>query len=170
VKSIIITGLLTASLALSANAAMAAPTPANPIPDHAQTFRPGAAPVARAPAYRPEVFAGGYSPRNQLGFDVGQFIQGMLGGGPVPYANLVRDVRNMHASPGSYEASYSSPSYDTSPTVSSNNDAQAASDQEAQQIQQMNDENALIASMQAAEEQNDEANAATLQTEINAGF
>jgi len=34
----------------------------------------------------------------------------------------------------------------------------------------MNDENALNASMQAAEQQNDAANAATLQTEINAGM
>jgi hypothetical protein len=34
----------------------------------------------------------------------------------------------------------------------------------------MNDTNALTASMAAAEEQNDEANAATLQTEINAGM
>ena len=34
----------------------------------------------------------------------------------------------------------------------------------------MNDTNALTASMAAAEEQNDEANAAALQTEINAGM
>ena len=37
-------------------------------------------------------------------------------------------------------------------------------------IQQMNDTESLNESMQAAEEQNDEANAATLQTEINAGM
>ena len=35
-------------------------------------------------------------------------------------------------------------------------------------MQQMNDENALINSMQAAEQQNEAANAATIQTEINA--
>jgi hypothetical protein len=60
----------------------------------------------------------------------------------------------------------------TSPidTSSAATDAQAASDQEVQQIQQMNDESALNASMAAAEQQNDAANAATLQTEINAGF
>lgn len=45
---------------------------------------------------------------------------------------------------------------------------QASVDAEVQAIQQMNDENALNASMQAAEQQNDAANAATLQTEINA--
>jgi hypothetical protein len=44
------------------------------------------------------------------------------------------------------------------------------SDAENQAIQQMNDTNALTASMAAAEQQNEEANAATLQTEINAGM
>lgn len=51
---------------------------------------------------------------------------------------------------------------------SSAGDSQAASDAENQAIQSMNDENALNASMAAAEAQNDAANAATLQTEINA--
>jgi hypothetical protein len=81
----------------------------------------------------------------------------MLGGGPIPYANLVRDVRSMPASGGSYE-DYSPPSYDTSVAASS-----TAS-------QEINDTDALTASMAAAEEENDEANAATLQTEINAGM
>jgi hypothetical protein len=108
-------------------------------------------------------------PRNQLGFDIGQFIQGMLGGGPVPYANLMRDVARAHGSSGS---SYS-PSYDNSPAIdvgSAARDSQAAADAENQAIQQMNDTNALNASMAAAEQQNDAANAATLQTEINAGM
>lgn len=90
---------------------------------------------------------------------VAQFFQGLFGGVPV-----VRTARG-HAGEGA-----DSPTYDTSAPVSSSNDTQAASDAEAQAIQQMNDENALNASMQAAEEQNDEANAATLQTEINAGM
>ncbi len=71
---------------------------------------------------------------------------------------------------GDYEAS---PSFDASPPVdtsSASTDAQAASDAEVQAIQQLNDENALNASMAAAEQQNDAANAATLQTEINAGM
>ena len=42
--------------------------------------------------------------------------------------------------------------------------------QENQAIQEMNDINALNASMAAAEQENDAANAATLQTEINAGM
>jgi hypothetical protein len=37
-----------------------------------------------------------------------------------------------------------------------------------QAIQQMNDENALNSSMQAAEQQNEAAQAAAIQTEINA--
>ena len=61
-----------------------------------------------------------------------------------------------------------SSTYDTSTPPDNSSAEQAASDAEAQAIQQMNDENALIQSMQAAQEQNDEANAATLQTEINA--
>jgi hypothetical protein len=109
--------------------------------------------------------ANGYAPRSQLGFDVSQFIQSMLGGGPVPYANLARDVERMHGS--SYAGS---PTYDTSAPVSAGNDAQAAADAENQAIQQMNDTNALIASMAAAEAQNDAAVAAAQQTEINAGM
>jgi hypothetical protein len=109
-------------------------------------------------------------PRDQLNVDVAQFVRGMLGGGPIPYANLVRDVRGMHGT-GTYAGSdYASPTYDTSVTASSASDAQAASDAENQAIQSMNDTNALNASMAAAEQENDAANAATLQTEINAGM
>ncbi len=109
-------------------------------------------------------------PRNQLNVDVAQFIRGMLGGGPVPYANIVRDVRGMGGT-GTYAGSdWSSPTYDTSVTTPGADDAQAAADAENQAIQQMNDTNALNASMAAAEQQNDAANAATLQTEINAGM
>jgi hypothetical protein len=167
-KAFITTGLLAASLALTGHAAMAA-TPANPISKAPQVSH---ARAAHAPVYRaPHVAARGYAPRGQLGFDIGQFIQGMLGGGPVPYANLVRDVQRMPVSRGSSGSSYS-PSYDNSPTVDTSSAAasQTSSDDENQAIQQMNDENALNASMAAAEQQNDAANAATLQTEINAGF
>jgi hypothetical protein len=134
----------------------------------------GGVQTAQAPAYggwQGGRYAVGVSlPRNQLGLDVSQFIQGMLGGGPVPYANLARDVERMHGARGGGSYDYSSPSYDNSAPIATGNDAQAASDAENQAIQQMNDTNALTASMAAAEEQNDEANAATLQTEINAGM
>jgi hypothetical protein len=86
----------------------------------------------------------------------------MFGGGwPVQYSS--------RRSIGSYD---SSPSHDTSSptTVDTSASDQAASDAEAQAIQSMNDTNALNASMAAAEQQNDAANAATLQTEINAGM
>jgi hypothetical protein len=159
-RSSITTAIVAGSLLLTVNAAMAV-SPANPIPQHARVARaPEAQYVAARPAPGP----------NQLNVDIAQFVRGMLGGGPIPYANLVRDVRAMPASGGSYDSSYS-PSYDTSAAASSAaSDAQAASDEENQAIQEMNDTNAQTASMAAAEEENDEANAATLQTEINAGM
>jgi hypothetical protein len=92
--------------------------------------------------------------------DLSQFIASFFGG-----ALGVQAVRG-----GTYEAS---PSYDTPTTVDTGSaaaDSQAASDAELQAIQQMDDTNALNASMAAAEEENDAANAATLQTEINAGM
>jgi hypothetical protein len=159
-RSSITTAIVAASFAFSINAAMAA-SPANPIPEHAR------APNAPATEY---VAARRLPPRDQLNVDVAQFVRGMLGGGPVPYANLVRDVRGMRGT-GAYAGSdYSPPTYDTSVTASGASDAQAASDAENQAIQSMNDTNALNASMAAAEQENDAANAATLQTEINAGM
>jgi hypothetical protein len=150
-RSSITTVIAAGSLLFTVNAAMAV-SPANPIPQHAR--------MTYAPAPQ-RVAVRRLTPSNQLNVDVAQFIRGMLGGGPVPYANLVRDVRGMRGT-GTYAGSdYSSPTYDTSVSDS---------DAEVQSIQSMNDTNALTASMAAAEEQNDEANAATLQTEINAGM
>ncbi len=165
-KPLITIGILAASLALAGPTAMAAPTQANPIPRYAKTY--GQTWQTRAPlqvaARRPLV-------RDRLNGDVAQFVRGMLGGGPVPYANLVRDVRGLRGSAGGSYDFTSSPSYDNSAAASSaSNDAQAASDAEVQAIQQMNDTNALNASMAAAEQENDAANAATVQTEINAGM
>jgi hypothetical protein len=159
-RSSITTVIAAGSLLFTVNAAMAV-SPANPIPQHAR--------MTYAPAPQ-RVAVRRLTPSNQLNVDVAQFIRGMLGGGPVPYANLVRDVRGMRGT-GTYAGSdYSSPTYDTSVSDSGAAAAQAASDAEVQSIQSMNDTNALTASMAAAEEQNDEANAATLQTEINAGM
>jgi hypothetical protein len=160
-RSTLTTAIVAGSLLLTANAAMAV-SPANPIPQHARA------------AYAPQaerVAARRLTPNNQLNVDVAQFINGMLGGGPVPYANLVRDVRGMRGT-GTYTGSdYSSPTYDTSvPDSGAAAASQAASDAEVQAIQSMDDTNAQTASMAAAEEENDEANAATLQTEINAGM
>ncbi len=166
-KTLITTGILAATLALTGTAAMAAPSPANPVPRYAQRYAQTwqtRAPLQVA-ARRPLL-------RGRLNVDVAQFVRGMLGGGPIPYANLVRDVRGQSGSGGgSYDFS-SSPSYDnTAAAVSSAAaDEQALSDQEDQAIQQMNDTNAMTASMAAAEQQNEAANAAALQTEINAGM
>jgi hypothetical protein len=168
-KSLIASGLLAVSLTLSANAAMAAPTQANPIPNAAQSYRTvraGARPVA----------ATGYLPNSLLGMDVGQFISGMLGGSlPPRYAQIVRNaVRESasHRSSGSYESSGSYDFSSPSPTVEvDNSQSQAAIDASDQAIQQ--EDQALQdmdASNAAAQAQNDAANAAAVQTDINAGM
>jgi hypothetical protein len=154
-KSLIARTVLIASLAFTANAAMAATTPA-----HRYATRPHAA--ARIAPRLP----GGQQA------DIGQFIQSMFGGGwPVQYSGLMQDAMRARPARRSQGSSDWSPSYDSSPAIdtsSSGTDAQAASDAESQAIQSMNDSNALNASTAAAA--NDAANAATLQTEINAGF
>jgi hypothetical protein len=143
-KLLIARTVLIAALALTGNAAMAANTPAHKL------VRAHAVRVAPRLAYRQQA-------------DLGQFIQSMFGGGwPAQYSS--------RRAAGSRD---SSPSYDSSPAVdtsSAGTDAQVASDAESQAIQSMNDSNALNASTAAAEAANDAANAATLQTEINAGF
>jgi hypothetical protein len=156
-RSLITTAMLATSLALIGTTAMAAPSQANPIPRYALASQ------ARAPlqfaARRP-------LPGGRLNVDVAQFVRGMLGGGPVPYANLVRDG----SGGGSYDYS-PPPSDDSAASVSAAAaQEQALSDAANQSIQQMNDTNALNASMAAAEQQNEAANAAALQTEINAGM
>ena len=104
-KSLITTAMLATSLALIGTTAMAAPSPANPVPRYAQASQ------VRAPlqfaARRP-------LPGGRLNVDVAQFVRGMLGGGPVPYANLVRDVRGLRGSGGGILRLSSSPSYDYS--------------------------------------------------------
>ena len=153
-KSLVPSVLVAISLALSGGIAMAAQAQIHHSTKVAHAIQPHAA--ARVAArYRQPSFAGNN--------DLGQFIASFFGGVmPQQYAH--------RQGSGRYVAS---PSYDNAPTIDTSSaatDAQAASDQEVQQIQQMNDESALNASMAAAEQQNDAANAATLQTEINAGF
>src|SRR5208282_6135554 len=133
-KSLITTGVLAVSLALAGNAAMAATTQVRkPVKTvHVSHARPAAHVAARKP-----------QPRAQLNVDIAQFVQGMLSGGPVPYANLIRDVQRMPASRGSPGSSYS-PSYDYSTATdesSAARDSQAAADAENQAIQSMNDTN-----------------------------
>jgi hypothetical protein len=151
--TLITRSVLIATLALSASPAMAAA--------HATTAVP----------HRAAVHTAARPPGDQLNADIGQFIQSMFGGGPVQYSGLVRAATRAAASRGSAGSSDWSPSYDYSSaadTSSAASDAQAASDAENQAIQSMNDTNAMTASMAAAEQENDAANAATLQTELNA--
>ena len=152
-KSLISSGFIVAALASAGSGAIAA--------DAQTRHSPAAVHVIHRPAAR--VAARYRQPPVAGNDDLGQFIAGFFGGAmPQQYAHRRGSDRYV-----------SSPSYDNSPTAdtsSAGTDAQAASDQEAQQIQQSNDESALNASMAAAEQQNEAANAATLQTEINAGF
>src|SRR5580704_12355530 len=169
-KSLITSAILAVSLTLSANAAMAAPTQANPIPNAVQSYRTVRA-TPFAPGYSaPRVAAPGYLPNNRLGVDVGQFISGMLGGSlPPQYAQIVRNavrVSASHRSSGSYDFSSPSPAVEVD-----NSQSQAAIDASDQAIQQ--EDQALQdmdASNAAAQAQNDAANAAAVQTDINAGM
>jgi hypothetical protein len=153
-KTLIARGVLIASLALTGNVAMAA---------NSHTYKPT---IHRAHA--PVRLA---MPRTRPNADLGQFIQSMFGGVFPQYSGLIQNAMGAPASrrsSGSYDWS---PSYDTPSDTSVSSgaaDAQAASDAENQAIQSMNDTNALNASMAAAEQENEAANAAALQTEINA--
>jgi hypothetical protein len=149
-KSLITKGILIASLALTGSTAMAASS-------------------ATARAHAPVHVAAPRVLRNPVNANLGSFIQSMLGGGFPQYSGLIQNAMRAPASrrsPGSYDWS---PAYD--PSFGANSaatDSQAASDAENQAIQSMNDTNAMNASMAAAEQANDAAKAAAIQTEINA--
>jgi hypothetical protein len=154
-KSLVTKAVLIASLALGGNAAMAAHLPAH------KTAR--VVPHAHAVAQR--------LPSGQFNADIGQFFQSVFGGEAVQYSRLTQDTMRARPSRRSAGSTDWSPSYDSSPAIdtsSSGTDAQAASDAANQAIQSMNDENALNASTAAAEAQNEAAQAAAIQTEINA--
>jgi hypothetical protein len=149
-KSSIARVVLIASLALTGNAAMAANSHA-----YKTTVPRAHLAMPRAP---------------QFNANLGPFIQSMFGAFP-QYSGLIQNAMRAHGSRRSSGSSDWSPSYDTSSDVSvgsSATDSQAASDAENQAIQSMNDTNAMNASMAAAEQMNDAANAAAIQTEINA--
>lgn len=171
-KSLMTGGLLIAALALTGNAALAANSQvhANPKAVHVAQPRMAARAAPRAAASGPYAYA-----RPPLPFDVGQFIQSMLGG-PLPpqYAQIVRNAMRepaSHQGSGAYDSSWALLSNDNTPAPIDNSASDAAiAGEEA-------DLNALQQSMQATQEQNDEANAefnagiaAAQQTEINAGM
>jgi hypothetical protein len=140
-KSLITAALLVASLALTGDAAMAANTA-----PHKYVIRhtPAAARLAQR------------LPRDQFGAGLGQFIQSMFGSGlPVRYAG------SSHSYPSSAASgeSFNSPAaVDTS-----SNDEQAALNAQVQAQQALDNENALNASVAAAEAQNEAAQATAIQ-------
>jgi hypothetical protein len=155
-KSLIAGGIVAASLAMTGTAATAAAAQVHKNPRAAHV-------IHKLPARH--VFAH-KGPRYVRPEGLAQFLQFFFGGRwPEHYAGRVQVSRG--AAP-SYDYS---PSSDNSPAIDDGSAArQAAADAENAAIQQMNDTNAMVQSMQAAEQQNDAANAASLQTEINAGF
>jgi hypothetical protein len=111
-KSLMTTGLLVASLALSGNAAMAANTTTH---KHVNRYAPMATNVTQR------------LPHDQFGADLGQFIQSIF---------TDRAPMRQARSHPSYRSSGASESFDNSPSVdTSSNDAQAASDAEVQSQQ-----------------------------------
>jgi len=170
--SLISTGLIVASLGLTGNAAMAANLPVHKAAATTHVVHPRVAThvVARRPG-----------PPAQFGFDVGGFIQAMFGGSlPPQYARIVQNAVRGAAShkyvgsggsardTGGYD-----PTFDSSspPVVVDNSQSQAAIDASDQAMQQANQSmQDLDASIAAAEQQNDAANAAMVQMDINAGM
>jgi hypothetical protein len=182
IKSLVPCGIILASLALPGNAAMAAAAQTAKVPttqihkSAKPTVHQRVARVTRPQAVNRAVGRTRYARTPQY-FDVGQFIQSMLGG-PLPpqYARIVQNAmrasasRRSATSGGTYDWA-ESPTYDTSsPPDTTGQDTAAAALAEDQAIQEMNDNNAMVESMQAAEEENDEANAETQQTLINNGM
>jgi hypothetical protein len=162
-KTLITSAMIIASLALAGNAAMAADTHVH------KSTRVAHVSHARAAVH---VAARRHHPRVQRNDALAQFFQFFFGGWPAQYAGPVHYAGKTVGS-YSYSGSDYSPSYDNSPAIDSSSaatESQAASDAVNQAIQSMNDTNAATASMAAAEAANDAANAATLQTEINAGM
>jgi hypothetical protein len=148
------------ALAFAANGALAAPT-------HTKTATHTAR-ATHAVVHRARTRVA----RAPRAVNPAQLVQSFFAGGwPSFYANMVQLARTAPRAGGHYVPSTDMSIYEASPAIdvsSAASQAQAASDAENQAIQQMNDTNAMVASMAAAEQQNDAANAAALQTELNA--
>jgi hypothetical protein len=133
-KSLVSSGLIVFSLALNGGAATAANLPVHKAV--ATTHVSHARPAVRVAARRRQ-------PALQPSLDIGQFIQGMLGGLPPQYTQIVQNaIREAashrssasHGSSGSYEPPYTPPD---SPTVDvDNSQSQASIDATDQAIQQ----------------------------------
>jgi hypothetical protein len=161
IKSAVASGLVVSLLALPVNGAFAA--------NLSTAHKPAAVHVQHR-AVSARVTARRFAPPAPYGFDIGQFIAGVLGG-PLPpqYAQIVRNAMAHRSTGGggSYDSGYASPSYSEPVTVdNSAGDAAAAAASQAASDASV----AAEASAAAAEEENDAANSATVQTEINAGM
>jgi hypothetical protein len=148
-KSLLRCGVIVTSLALATNAFAAD----IPIPHPAAAAHVTHSVVARnrRPAFvRP---AG-----------IGQLFQGLFG---LPIPVTVGSARDT----GGYDPTFDSPTYDSSAVDVDNSQSQAAIDASDQAMQQEDQSlQDLDASVAAAEQQNDAANAAAVQTDINAGM
>jgi hypothetical protein len=163
-RPLITSALIVASLALAGNGAMAADTyatdgtPAAPAHTAGHVAARNSYPVARYAFVRPPV-------------DVGQIISRLLASPFVaPYvAQYAGKIRTTRGSGGGTYEPYDPPTYDTSSppdnSVQQSLDAQA----EAQSLQQMNDTNAMTASMAAAAAQTAADDAAETQQIMNNG-
>jgi hypothetical protein len=147
-KSLVRTGIIVASLALAGNAFAA--NDSHVAVNALRTVHPAQTHVSRAPAPVP----------------VAQ-IFGALFGLPIP----VTVTAGAAGDTGGYDPTFDSTTYDSSTVDVDNSQSQAAIDASDQAMQQEDqDLQAMDASVAAAEQQNDAANAAMVQTDINAGM
>jgi hypothetical protein len=162
-RPLITSALILASLALAGNGAMAADTyakdgtPAAPAHTAMRVAAPHRYPVARYAVARPPV-------------DVAQIISSLLASPLVaPYVAQYAGIHSTRGSSGGTYEPYDPPTYDTSSppdnSVQQSLDAQA----EAQSLQQMNDTDAMTASMAAAAAQTAADDAAMTQQIMNNG-
>jgi hypothetical protein len=158
-KSLIACGILIVSLGCYGNAAMAAGTQVHKAATAAHVVHPRhTATAARYRVAQPEV-------------GLPNVLQALFGGWTGVYAAPAHSGGRTIGSArdtGGYDPTFDTPS----PAVDVDNSQSQAAIDASDQAMQQEDQNLqdLDASIAAAEQQNDAANAATLQTEINAGM
>ena len=145
-KSLLRCGVIVASFALATNAFAANSPVRHPAATAHVTHR---------------VVARNQRPAFAQPYGVGQLFQGLFG---VPIAVRAGSARDSGGYDPTFDAPVSSPAIDNSQSQAAIDAADQAMQQEDQSLQD------LDASIAAAEQQNDAANAAALQTEINAGM
>ncbi len=163
-RPLITSALIVTSLALAGNGAMAADTyakdgtPAAPAHTAVHVAARHRYPVARYAVARPPV-------------DVAQIISSLLASPFVaPYvAQYAGRIRTTHGSSGGTYEPYDPPTYDTSSPPDNSVQQSLNAQAEAQSLQQMNDTNAMTASMAAAAAQTAADDAAETQQIMNNG-